>query len=358
MHKIKLKFSSEKHEYSIYIGKNLLEKLNELLDLKKYSQIVVLTDTNIAPHFLNSVIQSLPKNTKQLILPAGEKNKNIEHVQKIWKFLQASNFDRKSLVINLGGGVITDMGGFAASTYMRGIDFINLPTTLLSQVDASIGGKTGIDFANVKNLIGTFNQPKAVIIDIQTLKSLPEREYRSGFAEIIKHGIIADKNYFAKVTNKKPLDFNSEELIDIIARSCEIKKSITTNDETENNARKLLNFGHTIGHAIEALSLDTDKPLLHGEAISIGMVAEAKIAELTQLIDGTTFEMIKTKLQEAELPVAISEYNSDQIISKMRTDKKNERGEINFTLIKNIGKGIVGQTVDDQIILKSLDYVL
>lgn len=358
MHKININLLSQKNEYKIYIGKQIIADIKSLYDLNKYSKIIIITDENIAPHFLGVILKLLSTDTKQLILPAGEKTKNIDTVEKIWTFLKENNYDRKSLVINLGGGVITDMGGFAASTYMRGIDFINIPTTLLSQVDASVGGKTGIDFIGIKNLIGTFTQPKAVIIDIQTLKSLPKRELLSGFAEIIKYGIIFDKNYFAKVTSKKSLDFNDEELIDIIAKSCDIKKSIVTSDEKENGNRKLLNFGHTIGHAIEALALETDKPLLHGEAVSIGIVAEAKIAELTNLIDKDTFEKIENSLKQAGLPITISNLKIGAVLAKMETDKKNERGAINFTLIKKIGEGIVDQKVDEKIINKSLQYVL
>ena len=358
MHKININFTKQNHGYEIYIGEKLLEKLHDLLDINKYSKTVVVTDENIAPHFLAIVLKSLPKETKKLILPSGEKTKNISTVEKIWTFLKESNCDRKSLVINLGGGVITDMGGFAAATYMRGIDFINIPTTLLSQVDASVGGKTGIDFTGIKNLIGTFTQPKRIIIDIQTLRTLPEREFLSGFAEIIKHGIIFDKNYFAEVTGKKPREFNEEELIDIITKSCNIKKSIIQNDEEESGKRKLLNFGHTIGHAIEALTLETDSPLLHGEAVSIGMIAEAKIAELTNLIDKNIFMQIETSLKNAGLPVSISNLKTNDLLIKMQTDKKNERGIINFTLINKIGEAIFDQKVDNEIIIKAVQYVL
>ncbi|HSA84312.1 MAG TPA: 3-dehydroquinate synthase, partial [Patescibacteria group bacterium] len=265
-------------QYPILIGNELIGNLTNHIDINNYSRIFIVTDNIVAPLFLKKLLQTLPEGTAAITLSSGEKEKNIVTVGKIWSAMKENNLDRKSLVINLGGGVIGDMGGFAASTYMRGIDFLQIPTTLLSQIDASVGGKTGVDFAGIKNLVGSFQQPIGVIIDTQTLKTLPKREFLSGFGEMIKHGLIADKTYFELVTSKQPQSFSQEELINLIARSCEIKKTIVEQDETENGLRKLLNFGHTIGHAIESLSLETEMPLLHGEAVAIGMVAEAKVA--------------------------------------------------------------------------------
>ncbi|MBI3887536.1 3-dehydroquinate synthase, partial [Candidatus Microgenomates bacterium] len=280
MKNIKLSFKNMSSSYTIFIGENMLDNISQYIPIERYSQVFVITDTNVAPHFLPMLLQGLPKDTKHISIAPGEKEKSITTLQHLWQAMIDAKCDRKTLVINLGGGVIGDMGGFAASTYLRGVDFVNIPTTLLSQVDESVGGKTMINFGGVKNNIGTFTQPNGIIIDLTTLRTLPKREFLSGFAEIIKYGIISDPIYFRSVTKKHPLKFTNRELEKIIAGSCAIKKSIIQEDEKEiNGHRKLVNYGHTIGHAIESLSLETSTPLLHGEAISIGMLAEARLAE-------------------------------------------------------------------------------
>lgn len=358
MKQITITFPSQPtHSYDISIGNNLLSNLSKILMVKQYSKIVVITDENVGKRWRSSLLSSLPSITSSLILPPGEKAKTIDSIQIIWKHLHDIGCNRKSLMINLGGGAITDMGGFAAATYMRGIDFINIPTTLLSQVDASVGGKTGIDFNGVKNLIGTFTQPKAVIIDVATLATLPKREFTSGFAEIIKHGLIKDKNYFEKVNTKHPLEFTQEELIEMISRSCEIKAQIVQSDETESEQRKMLNFGHTIGHAIEALSFETDNPLLHGEAISIGIAAESDIATRIGLLTKEDAVLIKKSLNDTGLPTIIPHFKSDDIIEKMKLDKKNAGRKINFTLLKQIGEGVINQTVNETVINEALKYL-
>ena len=263
MKKIQVYFSSKKRTYPIFIGKGILRDINRLFSLGKYSKIVVVTDENVKKILSKTILNYLPNDTSVITIPSGERAKTIKCVGEIWRKLLQIGTDRKSFIVNIGGGVVLDVSAFAASTYMRGVDYLNIPTTVLSQVDASIGGKTGIDFSGIKNLIGTFNQPIGVIIDVQTLSSLPKREFLSGFAEIIKHGLIKDRKYFEKVTSKHPLEFNQDTLIDIIERSCKIKAEIVEADEIENGPRKLLNFGHTIGHAIESLSLESSTPLLH-----------------------------------------------------------------------------------------------
>lgn len=343
-----------KKEYPIFIGVGLLEKVSSLLEIKKYSKILLITDKKIKQFLLDKVEKKLQKKIDYFILSSSEQEKNIENVQRIWNFLIEKHFDRKSLIINFGGGVVTDLGGFVASTYMRGIDFINIPTTLLSQVDASVGGKTGINFAGIKNLVGTFTQPKAVIIDINTLETLPRREFLSGFAEIIKHGLIKDKKYFEFVTSKHPLDFSKEELVEVILASIKIKRDIIKDDERESDGRKILNFGHTIGHAIESLSLKTDKPLLHGEAISIGMFMESKISNLIGSLSLEELEKIKISLINSELPIAFDNLDVGGIINKMEADKKNEQEKINLTLISSIGNAIINQNPPIDIIKQVL----
>ena len=229
-------------KYNVYIGPGSLSKLPNLISSNNYSCIVLITDIFVEKYCLKQIEKILPKKLVKIIIRPGEQFKNIATVQDIWQKLLLNSCDRRSLIINLGGGVILDIGGFAASTYMRGLDFLNIPTTLLAQVDASVGGKVGFDFAGIKNLIGTFNQPIAVICDINLLSTLPEREFAAGFAEIIKHGLIADKKYFEKVSSKHPLKFTKDELINIISASIKIKADIVQRDETENCTRKILNF--------------------------------------------------------------------------------------------------------------------
>ena len=354
MKQISLNFPAKTKTCTIHIGKRIFERIGTLFDFHKYSKTFVITDQNIEPLFLKRIMKSLPIPNAFIVMVPGEKEKNIESVSKIWTAMHEAQCDRKSLVINIGGGVVCDMGGFAASTYMRGVDFIHIPTTLLAQVDASIGGKTGIDFSGVKNLIGTFNQPVGVIIDTQTLATLPKREFLSGFAEIIKHGLIKSEEYFELVTAKYPSKFTQSEMIDIVAKSIEIKAAIVQSDETESNVRKLLNFGHTIGHAIEALGLESSTPLLHGEAISIGMLVEARISHLANLLSISDLEKIEEALTTAELPVSSTGINIDKVLKKIKSDKKNEKGKVNLTLLRGIGDALYNQNVPEITIINAL----
>lgn len=340
--------------YDVYIGPGILTKLSRLVNLKNYSNIVIITDKSVKNHWLKEIEKVLPGKLVKIVLQPGEQSKDIQTVQKIWHKFFLSGCDRKTLVINLGGGVVSDVGGFAAATYMRGIDFMNIPTTLVAQVDAGIGGKTGIDFAGIKNLIGTFNQPITVICDINLLSTLPDREFIAGFGEIIKHGLIADRKYFAFVTSKKPGNFSKQELTKIVFGSIKIKADIISEDEKETDKRRLLNFGHTIGHAIEALSQKTNNPLLHGEAVSIGMVTEGQISKLLGLLSNEEYKQLEQSVIQAGLPTKTSGLEVNKILEKIKSDKKNEKGNINWTLLKGIGKAIYNQKVDDLIIRKAL----
>jgi len=355
MKKLSIKLTTtQEREYPIFVGSHVIEKIDTLFNFSRYSKLFIITDETVAPFYLEKLRNALPAKVAEIILPSGESAKEIQYLTKIWQQMIAEQIDRKSLIINLGGGVIGDIGGFAASTYMRGVDFINIPTTLLAQVDESVGGKTMINFAGIKNIVGTFYQPSAVIIDVETIKTLPARQLLNGFAEIIKHGLIKDKQYFDLVTSKKPTDFSQEELIEIIARSNVIKAEFVESDEKESGMRKIVNYGHTIGHAIEALSLESKKSLLHGEAISIGMVAENKIAVEIGLLSEKNAELVKKTLENTGLPVEIPDFPIDEIIEKMKSDKKNTGGTINFTLLKSIGEGVINQTVSEEIIRKTL----
>ena len=232
---------------------------------RSYSRVFILTDQNVAPHWLGKLKRGALQDAREIIIKPGESEKNLGTLQQIWQALLDGGCDRKSLLINLGGGVIGDMGGFAASTFMRGICFVQVPTTLLSQVDASVGGKVGVNFSSIKNLLGAFEQPDAAFIDLNTLSTLPTREYHSGFAEIVKHGLVFDRSYYQEL---QPLTtpLSSKELASVVSHSCQIKSQVVEQDTRESGLRKILNFGHTVGHAIESLSHKTLSPYLHGRS--------------------------------------------------------------------------------------------
>ncbi len=349
---------AEQRGYKIHVGTGLIKEVGTLYDAGQYSKVLIVTDDTVESLLLKELKSSLPPGTVSVLLPAGETNKDIDSVQKVWKALHEAGCDRKSLLINLGGGVIGDVGGFAASTYMRGIDFLNVPTTLLSQVDSSIGGKTGINFADIKNLVGSFNQPVGVVIDPQTLATLPARELSSGFSEVIKHGLIWDEGYFGQATAKRPSEFTQEELTDIITGSCRIKLAIIKDDIREGGARKLVNFGHTVGHAVEALSHETSSPLLHGEAVSIGMAAEAGISVRLDKLAQTDLERVRQALANAGLPVSASGIRAEDILDKMRSDKKNTGGRLNFTLLDRIGHAVYNQEVSSEVVTEAIKAIL
>jgi 3-dehydroquinate synthase len=344
----------------IIIGKNLLKKIDHLFDFGRFSKITVLTDENIRISLMSQISQiknSLKRELSIITISHGEKSKNIETVKKIWEKMFEAGLDRKSLLINFGGGVVCDIGGFAASTFMRGIEFINIPTTLLAQVDASVGGKTGIDFNEIKNAIGVFQKPAVVIIDVETLKTLPQRELISAFAEIIKHSIIDSRAHFNLVTAKKPTEFNQKELIEIIKKSVQLKSKIVKKDFKETTGlRKILNFGHTIGHAIESLSWKTNKPLLHGEAIAIGMIAESKLALSNRV--GCTAKFIERAIINAGLPTKIRNIKKEDILKMILSDKKNFSGKINWSLPKKIGEVLVNVKVSDELVVKAIKFIL
>ena len=347
----------------IIIGKKLLEKINILFDFSRFSKIAVLTDENIPKSFIDKIEKSFNKKLIKIIISAGEKEKNIETVKKIWEKMFDEGLDRRSLLINLGGGVVCDMGGFAAGTFMRGIDFLNIPTTLLSQVDAGIGGKTGIDFIDIKNGIGIFKEPIGTVIDVETLKTLPKREFISAFGEIIKHGVISGREYFDFVTSKKPKEFDQNELIKIIKGSVNIKSNIVKKDPKEEGLRKVLNFGHTIGHAIESLSWRTGKPLLHGEAVAVGMIVESHLAFLchpilTSEVRISLAGQIKEVVVKAGLPVKIENIKSEDILKKILSDKKNFSGKINWSLPKRIGRVNVNVKVPNELVVKAIKSIL
>lgn len=298
------------------------------------SKIFILTDENTNTYCLPSLKPILKnKDYSICIIPAGEKNKNIDTCIKVWSAMTEAQLDRNSVMINLGGGVIMDLGGFCASTYKRGIAFIQVPTTLLSQVDASIGGKLGIDFEGYKNHIGIFRFPHTVLIDPVFLNTLSDRELRSGYAEIIKHSLIADGKDWQNLSHIKKL--RSQNWTKIIRQSLEVKRKIVIADPFEKNERKLLNFGHTIGHAIESQYMDTEKPLLHGEAIAAGMIYETKLSTTyLGLSDLKATEIINYIREIYGDPVKLE---LEKLMPTMKQDKKNSQNKISFSLLADIG---------------------
>lgn len=349
--------------YSVIIGEHSIGQLTHHIKFDRVTQIYIITDSHVATHYLEPVISTIKKSFDGAIhsytFDAGEKNKNLSTVEKIYSDMAEKKLDRKSLVINLGGGVVTDLGGFAASTYLRGLPFVNISTTLEGMVDASVGGKTGVNLGNKKNYVGVFAQPKLVIADISTLSTLPKRTLIQGYAEVIKHGLIADKTYFAQVAEKPFTDFNHDKQIEIIARSVEIKAEIVRQDEYESSTRKLLNFGHTVGHVLESLSFSSSDPLYHGEAVAIGMVAEAKIAQLSGMISDKDFNTIEIAIKRVGLPVKYQQSTSvDTIYDLLFTDKKNSGGKIKWTLLSSIGQGEENVSIGESLVRKAIEYIL
>ncbi|WP_430400761.1 3-dehydroquinate synthase [Flavobacterium sp.] len=347
------------NNYKIVFENTGYEFLAETLKPQFYSKIFIIVDENTSnqclPHFLANLSTEI---TIEIIeLEAGELHKNIETCLGIWNSLTELEGDRKSILINLGGGVITDIGGFAACTFKRGIDFINVPTTLLAMVDASIGGKNGVDLGNLKNQIGIIREPKAVLVDPHFLTTLSSREMRSGLAEMLKHGLIFDKEYWNKFKNLTNL--NTDDLNELIYKSIQIKNTIVSQDLTENGIRKSLNFGHTLGHAIESYFLENEnkESLLHGEAIAIGMILESYISKEKNLISESEYLEIKELINSLYEKIEFNNSDIQKIIDLLIFDKKNEFGTIQFALLEGIGKIKINQTSDNDIIIKSFkDY--
>jgi 3-dehydroquinate synthase len=335
----------------IEISQNISVNIQAFFNSSDYDKVGILVDENTRLHCLPLVHKAI-KPSDIIEIKSGEELKTLDTCIQIWKELTDNQFERKSLLVNLGGGVIGDMGGFCAATYKRGIDFINIPTTLLSQVDASVGGKLGIDFLGFKNHIGVFEDPKKVFIDTKFLNTLPERELRSGFAEVIKHCLIVDATYWEKVS---AIDFKDQNWSDIVKHSVDVKKKVVEEDPFEKGLRKILNFGHTIGHAIESYFLQKDeKKLLHGEAIAAGMICETYLSATYCNLPESSVKSIEDYIQKTFGRILISEDDIEEIILLCLQDKKNEKGVINFSLLKEIGNPVFNVGVEQNEIRKVL----
>jgi len=331
-------------------------QLNDFLLEKPFSKIFILTDENVHEYCLPVLLGNLNTDIAFEILEVepGEEMKNVQTANQLWEILTEMQADRQALVINLGGGVITDMGGFVASTYKRGIRFINIPTTLLSMCDASIGGKTGIDLMHYKNMVGTFSFPEQIFVYPKFLETLPFKELRSGFAEMLKHGLIADKIHWNELTQLSKPD--SESLIPYIQTSMDIKQDVVNKDFQEKNIRKTLNFGHTIGHAIESLCLEQGNPVLHGEAVAAGMICEAYLSYQEGLISEGESDIIIDALKKYYPYLDISDFDDEAILSLLLNDKKNTDRRINFSLLTGIGSCNFDYQCDEKMIRMALKF--
>ena len=340
--------------YSIFTGSISENIIASGIDVSSYSSVFILVDENTHEHCWPHLMYSMSglEHAEVIEIPSGEENKVLEICYHIWNTLSEVNADRKALMINLGGGVIGDMGGFAASTYKRGIDFIQIPTTLLSQVDASVGGKLGIDFEGYKNQIGVFNKPKAVFVDVSFLETLDERNMCSGFAEMLKHALIADAKQWEKLKQIKAV--NAKQIARHISPAIKIKNTIVKKDFLEQNIRKTLNFGHTIGHAVESALLNTPSSLLHGEAIAIGMAIETILSNklgLTLLQQQEIFSVLK---QHFSL-IHINEDVLQSILELIKQDKKNSHSTINCSLLTSIGNCAYDCAITEQEVVEAVN---
>ena len=342
---IKLHVKTGNKMYPIFIGNNILNKLKIILKKNSinFNQCLIVADKNVPKKLINKILNSLPKKKITLYyFNSSEKNKNQKSINKILSILIGKNFNRNDCVISVGGGITGDVSGFAASIFKRGLKFINIPTTLLSQVDSSVGGKTGINSKYGKNLIGSFYSPSLVISDIIFLKSLPKREIICGYGEILKHAIISDKKFFTflDINGSQILNLKSPLIEKAIFKSCSIKKKIVETDEKELGIRKILNFGHTFAHAYEA-TLGYSKKLNHGEAVILGIKTAAKFSLLNNILNNKEFNLIENHLNKLNLPKNINKFFSskdlNKILSFMKKDKKNNTNKINLVLLKKIG---------------------
>lgn len=320
----------------------------------------IVTDTNVAPLYLDAVktaLKEVSDDVFSFIFEAGEKNKNLNTVQKLYQKLIEQEMDRKGTLIALGGGVVGDLTGFASATYLRGIDFIQVPTTLLAQVDSSVGGKTGVDFLQYKNMVGAFHQPRLVYMNMSTLSSLPDREFACGMGEILKTGLICDGDFFHFVCQNQPSIHLKELniLSRMICRCCEIKAGVVERDPKEQGERALLNLGHTVGHAVEKLK---DFQLLHGQCVGIGLIAAAFLSMNRGLLTKEEYEQVRKGCQVFELPLCIDSLQAEEVLKATKKDKKMELGQIKFILMDGIGKSFIDKTVTDEELMAAIQEIL
>ena len=351
----------DKFCYSICFEQDFTKLAEEIKKLGvENHKLCIVTDSNVAPLYLQVVKNELQKHFSEIfefIIPAGEQNKTLDHIKKIYEHLILKRFDRKDCLIALGGGVIGDMTGYAAATYLRGIDFIQVPTTLLSQVDSSIGGKTGVDFDSYKNMVGAFHMPRLVYMNLSVLNTLSDEQFSCGMGEILKHGLIKNTSYFTWCVehSEQILKKDYDTLLYMIKESCKIKRDVVEKDPTEKGERALLNFGHTLGHAVEKLK---DFAMLHGQCVSVGCVAALKLSQMRGMVSQEEVSRIEHCFETFQLPIRVKGLISQDILEISKSDKKMEGGKIKFVLLRQIGNAYVDQTVTDLELLEASEYIL
>ncbi len=360
MRKVKVELGID--SYEILIGNALNDELKNFVVNKKFSKkSLLVTDTNVEKIFaaeIKKILESAGLEIKLVTIPAGETSKSLSEAEKIFTAAIEYGLDRKSAIFALGGGVVGDLTGFVAAAYLRGVPFIQIPTTLLSQVDSSVGGKTAVNHKLGKNLIGAFYQPKAVFIDLDMLKTLPAREIKSGLGEIVKYGIIRDSKFFDYVENnaEKILRLENEVMENIIARSCEIKADVVSKDEKESGLRRILNFGHTMAHAIEEAT--NYSKYAHGEAVAIGMIGAAHISKNLNMIDEEIFKRIQILIDKLGMVSRAEDCNVDEMFKAIFRDKKTINGKINWVLMNSIGEVSIVGNVSDEIVKSAFNYII
>lgn len=352
---IKLNVKLGDRSYPIYVTTDYAGLGKCISEIAPGGSLVLVTDSNVdskqAEDCLEAVLSAGFK-VEKYVIEAGEKNKNLDTVSGIYKFLLEKKADRHTTIIALGGGVVGDITGFTAATYMRGINYVQVPTTTLSQADSSVGGKTGVDFEGGKNIIGAFYQPRLVYINVNSLRTLPKREFVSGLAEVVKHGIIRDQDFFEFIgySNKRILSYDEDTLQYLAKVNCSIKSAVVEEDEKEDGLRAILNFGHTFGHAVESAS---DFRLLHGEAVSIGIIGAFLLAQKLQMVDGKLLPKVRETLEGVGLPVRFEGIDPEKVYQMMFMDKKAKDGKLNFVLPKRIGD-VVKLTVENEVLIKEV----
>lgn len=347
--------------YDIVFTKTFDELIPELQALGNLEsrRVCIITDTKVDELYGNEVLRVLQDNCLKAVkyaFPNGEEHKNLDTVKEIYTFLIQEGFDRKDLLLALGGGVVGDTTGYVAATYLRGIDFVQVPTTLLAQTDSSIGGKTGVDFDGYKNMVGAFKMPKLVYMNLSVLQTLDDRQFFSGFAEVMKHGLIRDALFYQWLIENmyEICDRELDVLQEMLMRSCTVKKLVVEKDPTEQGERALLNFGHTIGHAIEKYK---NFQLCHGECIALGAVAAAYISWKREMLSMEEYYEIRDMYVPFNLPISIEDIDPKEILRLTKSDKKMESGQIKFVLLKKIGKAVLDKSVTDEEILDAIGEI-
>lgn len=347
--------------YDIVFSHTFEEFPQELQDLGvENRKVCIYTDSNVEKLYAKQIQELLEPVCRKVILfsfPAGEEHKTLDTIKEAYKALIEAGFDRKDLILALGGGVVGDMAGYTAATYLRGIDFVQVPTTLLAQSDSSIGGKTGVDFDGYKNMVGAFHMPRLVYMNLATLKTLDDRQFYNGFAEVMKHGLIKDAIFYEWLIDKmyEICERDLDTLEEMIMRSCTVKKLVVEKDPTEQGERALLNFGHTIGHAIEKYKNFT---LSHGECVALGCVAAAFISWKHELLTMEEYYEVRDMFVPFNLPISVEDIDPQEVLRLTKSDKKMKDGTLQFILLKRVGKAMRDTSVTDEDILAALDKLI